>query len=365
MTAAPSEQLATEPATTRGPHPGRPPYEWYTSTELLEIERRHVFDKSWALVGTADDLPEPGSYLTVTIGTSPIVVLRDKDGVIRAFHNLCRHRGLPLLEERARCAGHIICPYHQWSYDLTGNLCRVPQLENQFEGMDLNDWGLHPAAVDIWQGMVFVNPEPTTERLDEAMAGLAKRLDPFLDGPLAEVARVSYRANCNWKLLVENHIDVYHLWYLHSRSLAMYDHRSFEWETQSNNWWSYEPLKDPAGVPEPAIGWLNQTEREGIGAHLLFPNLMLVTTGSYFATYDAVPTAPDQTVLTLRIRAEAGADAEALVAEVRSFMAEDVAVCELLQKGASSSRFSTGPLASSHEAPIRNFHRALAALCDV
>ena len=365
MSGALSEQIATEPSTTSGPHTGHPPQEWYTSAELLERERRYVFDRSWALVGTDADLAEPGSYLTVTIGSSAIVVLRDKDGVLRAFHNVCRHRGLPLLEGSGTCAGHMTCPYHHWSYDQRGNLRRVPQLQSQFAGMDLNDWGLHPAAVDSWHGMIFVNPDPAPSGLSQALAGLGERLDPFLDGPLSEVARVSYTANCNWKLLVENHIDVYHLWYLHSRSLRMYEHRSFEWETTSGNWWSYEPLKDPADAPQPAIGWLSQTAREGIGAHLLFPNLMLVTTGRYFATYDATPVAPDKTMLTLRIRAEAGADAEALVASVRSFMAEDVAVCELLQKGASSSRFSTGPLATCHEAPIRNFHRALAALCDV
>jgi hypothetical protein len=90
---------------------------------------------------------------------------------------------------------------------------------------------------------------------------------------------------------------------------------------------------------------------------------MLVTTGTYFATYDAVPLTAGSTKLTLRVRAGAGADGESLVKAVRSFMAEDVAICELLQHGVNSSSFGTGPLAASHEAPIRAFHAAVAAQC--
>ncbi len=94
--------------------------------------------------------------------------------------------------------------------------------------------------------MVFVNPSADAAPLAQAMAGLDLGLDPFLSGPLREVARVEYEAACNWKLLVENHIDVYHLWYLHARSLAAYEHRSFAWESLGDNWWSLEPLKDPS-----------------------------------------------------------------------------------------------------------------------
>lgn len=351
------------PERTTGPHPTYPPSDWYTSPELLELERRRVFDHSWSLVGTLDELGEPGAYLTATVGTGPILVVRDNAGNLRAFHNLCRHRGLPVLQGQGNCGGFLTCPYHQWSYDVEGRLRRVPQMQRQFEGIDLSDWGLLQAAADTWHGMVFVNPDPTASPLREALGELADRLDPFLSGPLVEIARLTYTAKCNWKLIVENHIDVYHLWHLHRHSLSMYDHQAFEWDMKSNNWWSYEPLKDPEDAPSQPFNWLTEYEREGIGAHLFFPNLMLVTTGSYFASYDATPTAPDETLLTLRIWSGADSDPEALLQSVRSFMAEDVDVCELLQEGAGSSQFTTGPLAATHEAPIREFHRALAALC--
>jgi phenylpropionate dioxygenase-like ring-hydroxylating dioxygenase large terminal subunit len=349
--------------TTTSPHPGATPQEWYTSQSLLDLERRRLFDHSWSLVGTTEQLAETGSYLTATVGTSPLVVLRDEGGVLRSYHNICRHRGAPLVEGSGRCGRFLTCPYHQWSYQLDGVLRRAPQSEDQFPDMDASRWGLHPAAVGTWHGMVFANPDPDAPALTSSLGDLAVRLEHFLSGPLVEVACTRYTAACNWKLLVENHVDVYHLWYLHSRSLAMYDHRQFHWDGPGDNWWSMEPLKDSSGLAPGALAWLSQAERDGIGAHLLFPNTMLVTTGHYFASYDAVPLTPGSTLLTLRVRSTAEADAGGLVAGIRSFMAEDVDMCERLQLAAGAARFGLGPLARTHERPVRAFHAAVARTC--
>ena len=355
---------------TAGPHPGRPAHDWYTSPDLFEREQRRVFDHSWALVGTVEQLARPGSYLTATVGTSPLIVARDGAGELRAVHNLCRHRGLPLLAPThggtGDCGRYLTCPYHQWSYDLSGTVAgtlrRVPQSGEQFGSMDTDAWGLLEAQVATWHGMVFANPDPGAAALEASLGFLAGRLAPFLSGPLVEVARVEYVARCNWKLLIENHVDVYHLWFVHDRSLSMYQHRSFEWEWDEGNWWSMEPLKEPAAA-RASLAWLCARDRESIGAHLLFPNLMMAHTGDYFATYDATPLGPDATRLVLRVRSTAGADGPGLVESVRSFLAEDVAICELLQQGATSSSFGAGPLAATHEAPIRAFHAALASRC--
>jgi phenylpropionate dioxygenase-like ring-hydroxylating dioxygenase large terminal subunit len=354
--AAPS----TVPVT--GPHPGFAAREWYTSGPLLDLERRQLFDQSWALVGTVEELSRPGAYLATTIGSHPLVVVRDLDGNLQGFHNLCRHRGLPLVQEAGNCGRFLTCAYHQWSYDLDGALRRIPQADTQFDGLDPAEWGLHPARVESWHGMVFAHPDADPPPLVSSLGLLADRLAGFLSGPLVEVARVTYTAECNWKLIVENHIDVYHLWYVHSRSLSGYDHRRFEWDWEGDTWWSLEPRKDPSAAAA-TLGWLTPAEQYGIGAHLLFPNLMMVTTGDYFATYDAVPLTPNRTRLTLRVRSVPGAAGDELVESVRSFLAEDVAICEQLQDGVRSPRFATGPLATSHEAPIRAFHAALRERC--
>jgi phenylpropionate dioxygenase-like ring-hydroxylating dioxygenase large terminal subunit len=217
---------------------------------------------------------------------------------------------------------------------------------------------LHGAQVAEWQGMVFINPSCDAPSLTHMMAGLDDRLTQFLSGPLLEVAKVQYEAACNWKLLVENHIDVYHLWFLHGGSLADYEHRSFWWESLGDNWWSLEPLKDPSKT-DGGFEWIPDEMRHRIGAFLLFPNLMLVTTDNYFATYDAQPIGPGRTSLTLRVRSVDGADADRLVASIRSFMSEDVTACERLQDAATSPHFGVGITAMTHEEPIRRFHASL------
>jgi phenylpropionate dioxygenase-like ring-hydroxylating dioxygenase large terminal subunit len=205
---------------------------------------------------------------------------------------------------------------------------------------------------------VFVCPSTDATPFEVAISGLAARLERYLAQPLVEVARVDYTVGCNWKLLVENHVDVYHLWYLHQRSLARYEHRSFRWEWLDDNWWSTEPLND-AMTAAPGLPGLHREDREGIGAHLFFPNLMIVTTGHYLATYDARPLDPRRTSLTLRVRSSADTDGERLVASIRAFLAEDIVVCEGVQRAAASPGFAIGALARDHEAPIRRFHDLL------
>ena len=169
---------------------------------------------------------------------------------------------------------------------------------------------------------------------------------------------MTYEAACNWKMIVENHVDVYHLWFLHQHSLGHLDHRVFAWESLGDNWWSQEPHKDPGDAPTGLSG-LSTTDAQAIGAHLLFPNLMIVTCGAYLATYDAVPVAPDRTRLTLRIRSTPGADGDALIASVRAFLAEDLEACVELQIATGSAAFEFGATAARHEEPVRRFHEAL------
>jgi choline monooxygenase len=330
----------------------------YTDASVLANERARLFSKAWALVASDEELVDPGAYVTATVGGIPLAVVRDRDGTLRAFHNICRHRGIALLEGSGTLGRFMTCPYHQWSFALNGELAQVPQENDQFESIDRSALGLHEAQVAEWRGMVFANPSKGAPTLPEAMAGLDARLDHFLSGPIRQVAKVEYEAACNWKLLVENHIDVYHLWYLHARSLAAYQHREFQWESLGDNWWSLEPLKDPASAGD-GFGWVSDEMRHRIGAYLLFPNLMLVTTDHYFATYDATPLGVDRTHLTLRVRATDDADADGLVEAIRSFMAEDVHACERMQLGAASPHFSIGATAHTHEQPIHRFHHSL------
>ncbi len=344
------------------------PPDAYRSREWFDREQQSLFTQRWMLVADEARLAEPGDYVAATVGLAPILAVRGDDGELRAFQNLCRHRGMVMLDDGVgRCDSAISCFYHQWRYSLSGDLKVVPQRKEQFPDLDLDAWGLLPASVAVWEGMVFVHPDPEAPPLIDHVGPLAENMGSYQPGLLAEMASIDLDARCNWKLFVENHIDVYHLWYLHSETLADFDHTQFEHVGVDGHWFSYEPVRKGdlvAARPSrdvPTIGHLDERDRGGIGAHMLFPSTQIATTAETFMTYQAVPLAPDHTRIEVRIRAEAGADPAGLIAGARAFIDEDVLACERVQAGLGSPAFEVGPLATGHEAPITRFQEHLLA----
>ncbi len=343
------------------------PPEAYYDRAWFDRELDVLFTPRWALVADLAEVAEPGDYVTATVGQAPLVVIRGEDGSLAAFHNLCRHRGVVLLEGAGKLTRTINCLYHDWRYELDGSLAVVPQRREQFPDLDPRHWGLLPASVAVWEGMVFAHPDASAGPLADMLAGLPEQLGSHRPGLLSEVVSDRIEARCNWKLFVENHIDVYHLWYLHERTLGGFDHHRFEHHQLGSNWASYEPLKELDLATSPlvrsttAISHLDDRDRLGIGAHMAFPNLLMATSAEFFATYVAEPVAPDRTIVELRIRAEPGAEPARLLDALRSFIMEDVAACEAVQRGVQSPMFAVGPLARDLERPITNFHTNLLA----
>jgi phenylpropionate dioxygenase-like ring-hydroxylating dioxygenase large terminal subunit len=340
------------------------PPEAYWSEEWFDREQRLLFGDTWHLAASAAELTTPGDVVTVDAGRDPLIIVCGPDRKLRAFHNLCPHRGIKLVDGTGSRGPTITCPYHSWAFTLSGELCRVPQREAQFGDIDTESLSLRPAQVGEWEGMVFAHPEPDGEPLADWLGDLPAHIGSFRPGQLVELLRYQFDARCNWKLFVENHVDVYHLWYLHARTLADYDHRLFEWRQLGPNWVSYEPIRDGIVRHRPHVGsrqlaHLDERDRVGIGAHAAFPNTLMASEAEFFVTYVARPISPDQTVIDLRIRAEPDSDPKALFAGVEAFIAEDIAACEGVQASVRSSRFSVGPLAREHERPIEHFHRNL------
>ena len=334
----------------------------YTTADWFEQEQATLFGPRWALVGSTDDLASPGDYVTAVVGKAPLVVIRGDDGELRAFHNLCRHRGMVLLQGVGNVARTVNCFYHQWRYALDGALEVVPQRKEQFPDLVSSEWGLLPASLGVWEGLVFAHPDPAAPPLEATLGDLPAHIGSHRPGLLAQVATTRLEAKCNWKLFVENHVDVYHLWYLHDVSLGDFDHTRFEHRNLGAHWSSYEPLKhgdlDAAALSRSteAISHLAERDRLGLGAHLVFPNLMMASAAEFFATYVAEPIAPDHTTIDIRVRAEPGADAAAVLDAVESFIREDIEACERVQQAAGSPVFAVGPLARELERPITVFH---------
>ncbi len=185
------------------------PFAWYSDEETLRRERALIFARSWQYSGRAAQVADPGSYLATDAGGVPILVTRDAAGELRAFVNVCRHRGAVLMEG---CGTRktLQCHYHAWTYDLDGSLRNAPRSERE-AGFDEGEWSLVPAAVGTWGPFLFANPDPAAPPLAEHLGELPRILADAID--LDEIvfhSRVEFASNANWKIVVENFLECYH-----------------------------------------------------------------------------------------------------------------------------------------------------------
>ena len=350
-----------------------PPTAYYDETHYLR-EQRELFGRTWNFVGHHSDLPEPGTFLTTVVAGEPVVVVRDADGSLQAYVNICRHRGMTILEGddgscTGTCGASLRCPYHGWEWDTGGTLVRVPQRRSQFSEIEADALGLYPLAVGEWAGFIFVHPDPSAAgTFDDWIGDYPAHCGDFPWYDLVEVHRVRTELACNWKFYVENHIDWLHLWYLHEESLGMYDHPKGEIHDLGMHWASME-IARPGREREQsdgliAIPGMPDDEVMRLRANLIFPNVPFVTTSTQINTYQVIPTGPETSLLDLRVFAVAGGKMtdDALAMQMHILVGEDGKACERMQEAVRSPHFRVGPLATTYEAPITSFHRAVEQL---
>ncbi len=215
---------------------------------MLERELDGLFQRTWQYAGHSADLPDAGSYLTAVAGDQPVLILRGDDGALRAFRNVCRHRGSQLLTGRGRCKKAIRCRYHGWTYDATdGRLIGVPE-HRGFTGLDKTTFGLHPVRIETLAGLLFVNLDRSAPSLAEQTPGLAQRLAPY---GIPELERFSSGSGsnqpANWKIVVENYLEGYHVPIAHPGLMRMYDYKRYSVETHDGWAWFDAPLRETAG----------------------------------------------------------------------------------------------------------------------
>jgi phenylpropionate dioxygenase-like ring-hydroxylating dioxygenase large terminal subunit len=185
------------------------PFSWYSDEEVLRRERSSIFARFWQYGGRAEQVAAPGSFLATDAGGIPIVVTRDQGGVLRAFLNVCRHRGAVLLEGCGE-RNTIQCHYHAWTYELDGSLRTAPRSERE-AAFDKAEWSLRPASIDTWGPFLFVNPDPDAPPLAEHLGQLPEIMSRDIDvDALVFHSRVEFGANANWKIVVENFLECYH-----------------------------------------------------------------------------------------------------------------------------------------------------------
>jgi choline monooxygenase len=196
---------------------GLPP-QIYTDPEIFRLEEERIFAHEWLCAGLAAEIPNPGDYLTFAIGTQPIIVLRGADGAIRGLSNVCRHRMSRLVQGRGS-ARVFACPYHAWTYDLTGKLIGAPHMTRS-EGFDKKKICLPEIRTEVWEGWIYVTLDPAIDSVVAKLRPLQAIVAPYRMAGYLPFVTQDHLWDTNWKLLTENFMEGYHLPVAHRRTVG-------------------------------------------------------------------------------------------------------------------------------------------------
>jgi choline monooxygenase len=338
---------------------------WYRDADVHEAERRAVFGRTWLAAGRAALVSQPGTFLTADVAGEPILVVRDGDGTLRAFANVCRHRAAPVMTEPCGTATRLRCRYHGWTYDLAGRLRGAPEFDGVAD-FCREDNGLVPLAVDTWGPFVWVHAGVPSPSLAEYLDPLPRQLAPLGTEKLHWVAGLSYDVECNWKVFVDNYLDGgYHVNSVHPALAGITDYTRYRTEVSAFTSSQISPLR-PAGADGDAavVGQV----RAGDCAYYCwaFPNVMLNVYEGYMDTNLVLPLGPARCRVVYdfyfgRVEGPAARrHIEESIAVAHQIQLEDGGICAEVQRGLSSRTFDTGRYAVRREGAVFAFHRLLA-----
>ena len=368
----------------------------YTSQDWFDREMKELFGKTWGFAGVVGDVPNPGDYTTATVGTFTLLVIRGSDGELRAFHNICRHRGTELVDRGCGNTGKtIVCPYHRWTFGLDGALRGVPDQRELFPDFDKKANGLHRASIGEFKGLIFVSPEPGLD-FSDWLSTIPDVVWPHdLNNPELVRAQdvIVYEMECNWKVFVENGIDGYHLAYLHEHTLGGPRPEKNIWEVHGDHqvWYSTEHENIKSRIPQYVAEQLEKMKLKPLihvgkngygGVYEMFPTTLIVTSPYSFSISVMYPVAPGKTRLEVhswmpkaRLKAMGGLKYvpgyDKTTGTVKSshwkkhpletgdFQTEDVYVVEKMQRALMSPKYSVGQLANGAgaESPLTYFQQ--------
>ena len=334
------------------------PADWYSDPAILRLENERIFARSWQYAGGAHLVAEPGDYFASFAGHVPVVCVRDRERTLRAFVNVCRHRG-HLVAEGAGNRKSLQCPYHAWTYDLDGTLRTAPRSERE-PGFDANGFSLLPAAVDTWGPLVFVNPDPGAGPLAEALGplpGFVAESGLDLDR-LRFRERTEWEIASNWKIAIENYLECYHCPVAHPGFSKVIDVDPDAYELRSEGLVSsqFGSLR-PGAAANGANGDIARAQY-----HLLWPNFTLnIDPGPGNMGVDVTrPAGPERSLGVTDWFYYEGVPEET-VREMMEFATqvgrEDATLVESVQRGLASGMVPHGRLLTSSEHLIQHFQR--------
>jgi len=315
----------------------------YTSDEFYRREIERIFMRHWQFVGRAEQLAAPGDYFCHDGPAGPVILLRDREGQIRAYANTCRHRGSRLLSGNGSCR-RIVCPYHSWSYGLDGRLVGAPGMQHA-RNFDNADFPLLELAADTWEGFVFIHPGGEPEPLSAHLGNMMQKFAGHRCGEMRLAGRLEFDIAANWKLLAENALEAYHTGSVHRDTLGQQASRPVDSEGN----WTALLVEDEASVatlpgddkPFAHIEGLDDEARSGAYFTLLYPATQFVFAQDCIWWLAFEPRGPASTRLTIgACFPRATIDSPGFEDRVAPYFqrwrvatAEDNAICEAQQQG--------------------------------
>lgn len=333
------------------------PAAWYTDPAVYAAEQARIFRRCWQYVGLTERIAAPGDFFTCQVGDVPLIVARDDAGAIRAFVNVCRHRGSQLVgAERGHCTV-FQCAYHAWSYNLDGSLRGAPGMRDE-PGFDRGEFSLFAARAETWGPFIFVNLDPAAPPLGSVLA----ELPGFVERtgvPLMEITRrvvKTYDIAANWKVVVDNYLECYHCPVAHPGFTELIDVKDYT--IREYDYFSAQtgPLKESQGLYDASGG-----VTDGFYA-FLWPNFTLnIYPGPGNVSLNLfLPLAPDRTraIFEYCFVDAVGAREEAdFVAFIEQVQHEDIVLCESVQRGLGTGYFEQGKLMLRQERALQHFQR--------
>ena len=338
-----SEGLVRSPL----PTPMLQPWEVYDQ-DLFDLEMLRVFGRSWLWLGDLEDLQHPGDYITGAIGTQPVVVVRTADGEVKGYLNNCRHRASSVVPEAAgNCGKSMVCPYHNWTYDLDGKLIGIPDRVRMYpDGIPIDEYGLVPIRIEVaWDRLVFGCLSHKAPTFREWIAPIADRYDRYrFDTFQRYPNQLDETYPINWKAFVENSNDDYHVRFVHRRINA--ERKSldtvvrFAGRTASG----YKPHPDTYDT----TGGRDDLAEEDLAGHyadFIYPNLTPLPYASMLILVRADPIAPDRTRLVSRMYGlgKSAEEQDADLANLALTNKEDTDMVTVLMSNLRSPFYRVGP----------------------
>ena len=343
LTTKPIEQAFTAPSS------------WYTAPEFHAFDREAITATHWQYVGHASQMPNAGDHIVAQIANDPVIAVRGKDGAIRGFYNVCRHRAGPLaLENGCSERGMLQCKYHGWTYTLEGQLRGVPHWD-RVDLFDKKDYGLTPVALSVWQGLIFVNLSPTPAPLLETVQGISERIAPIQLSDLQFHQRIVYPVKCNWKAYVDNYLEGYHVPIVHPELNKVLDYARYSTETSAHYSLQYSPFRKDADSSF-------YGEADEAFYYFVFPNMMLNIVGQRLQVNLIVPTGADTCDVIFDYLYADPSQLETIAADFKYsevVQREDEEICERVQIGLGSRSYHVGRYSVQREEGVHHFHDLL------